>query len=88
MQLLGSGKCPGEHPDSASRECSRTQVSARTQHIPTITHTHNCTTVMCITGTLNSEVTQMLLDSGASCSVVSTKHIRVPEMSLGRIFNL
>jgi len=54
----------------------------------TITHTHNRTTITCITGTINNEVTQMFLDSGVSSSVVSKKHIRVPDMSPRGIFNL
>jgi len=48
-----------------------------TQNIHTITYTHNCTTLICITGTINSEATQMVLDSGASYSVVSKKHRHV-----------
>ena len=64
-------------------------MSARTtQHIPAITQTHNLVRVTCITGRINNEATQMLLDSGASCSVVSKLHINVPHMSAGQSIQL
>ena len=46
-------------------------MSARTtQHIPAY-----------ITGKINQHPTQLLLDSGASCSVISKKHIKIDELS-------
>jgi len=47
----------------------------------TFLQSHILKTATCITGTINSKPTQMLLDSGASCSMVSKKHISIPDMS-------
>jgi len=64
------------------------QHTTTTQHIPAITPTHNSTTVACVTGTINNEATQMLLDSSASCSVISKKNVNVPNVSPGRDIQL
>ena len=51
--------------------CTPTLVSARTtQHIPAY-----------ITDKINDHPTQLLLDSGASCSVISKKHINIDKLS-------
>lgn len=39
-------------------------------------------------GTIDNQEVQMLLDSGASCSAVSKKHIDVSETSLGQTIQL
>ena len=58
---------PRGHPNQASWGSTSTLVSARTtQHIPAY-----------ITGKINDHPTQLLLDSGASCSVISKKHINI-----------
>jgi len=84
MQLLGPGlgKWQGELPNAVSRKCSWMQVSAHiTQHILAVTHPHNQIKVTCIIGRINNKATQMLLDSGASYSVVSKMHVDVSDMS-------
>ena len=58
-------------PNPASWGCTPTLVSAcTTQHIPAY-----------ITGKINKHPTQLLLDSGASCSVISKKHINIDKLS-------
>ena len=62
-----TGKRPRGHPNPASWGCTPTLVSARTtQHIPAY-----------ISGKINNHQTQLLLDSGASCSVISRKHVNI-----------
>jgi len=54
------------------------KVSASaTQHITTVTHPHNLLKVTRITGKLNNKATQMLFDSGVTCSVASKMHVDV-----------
>ena len=58
-------------------------VDARTAHnVPIIMN--KTTKAAYITGQVNHQETQMLLDSGASCSVVSKKHIKMQEISPGQ----
>ena len=71
LQEQATGKWPRGHPNPASWGCTPTLVSARTtQHIPAY-----------ITGKINDHPTQLLLDSGASCSVISKKHINIDKLS-------
>ena len=71
LQEQAAGKRSRGHPNPASWGCTLTLVSARTtQHIPAY-----------ITGKINQHPTQLLLDSGASCSVISKKHIKIDELS-------
>ena len=70
QQGNGQGGTPtqpaGVHPDFGECEVS----PHTTQHIPAY-----------ITGKINQHTTQLLLDSGAPCSVISKKHIKIDELS-------
>ena len=62
-------------------------VDVRTAHnVPTIKS--KTTKAAYITGQVNHQEVQMLLDSGASCSVVSKRHIKVQEISPGQPIQL
>ena len=71
QQEPATGKWPRGQPNPASWGCILTLVNARTtQHIPAY-----------ISGKINNHQTQLLLDSGASCSVVSRKHVNIDKIS-------
>ena len=64
-----------------------TQVSARTtpqhttQHIPAITHhTLNVVRLAYTIGKVNRQVMQILIDSGASCSAISKRHVKIDQV--------
>ena len=81
------GKRHGGYPIPVYRECPPAMVDARTVHkVPTIKS--KTTKAAYITGQVNHQEVQMLLDSGASYSVVSKKHIKVQEISPGQPIQL
>jgi len=76
------------HIIPASRECPPALVSACITHsIPVIKH-NTMRGAAYITGKVNNQKVQMLLDFGASCSVVSKKHINIYQVSPGHSIQL
>ena len=72
------GKWPGECPHQSSQGHSQQRVSARTfAHMPTLTHTNRAAYTV---GKLNNKTIRMLVDSGASCSVIRADHVNQSEI--------
>ena len=68
MRMPEPGKRPEECPHQMSQGHSQQPVSTRTlAHMPTLTYTNRAAYTV---GKLNNKTMRMLLDSGASCSVV------------------
>ena len=87
LRLQKPGKQHRGHLIPGSRTCPPTMANARTAHnVPTIKS--KTTKAAYITGQVNDHEVQMLLDSGASCSVVSKRHIKVQEISPGQPIQL
>ena len=67
------------HP--TSRECPQFLTSARkTEYIPTLGCSHLRSAVAHVEGKINNHSTLMLLDSGASCSIIGNKYISVEQL--------
>ena len=74
-KLLEIGKRKRGHPYTLSRGCSPLSVNARTiDGLPVISQLTNTTKTACVSGKLNDHQVQVLLDSGASCSVMQAGH--------------
>ena len=77
-ELLESGKRPRGCPKFSSWGHSQELISARPiAHVPTLAH-NNYTA--CTHGQLNKNSVIILLDSGASCSVLSKDHVSPPNI--------
>ena len=80
-KLLELGKWKREHPYTSSRGCSRLSVNAPTINgLPVISQLSNTTKTACVSGKLNDHQVQILLDSGAFCSVMQAGH--TPQINL------
>ena len=80
--MLKSGKRQRGYFHPSSRECPPVlRSTCSTEYVPTLANIHTTPTVAHVKGKINSHTTLILLDSGASCSVVAhkyipTKHVR------------
>ena len=74
-KLLELRKQKRGHPNTLSRGCTLLSVNAHTiGSLPVILQLTDITMAACISGKLNYCTTQILLDSGASCSVIQANH--------------
>ena len=79
-EMLAPGKRPGEHSDT-SRGCSQSQMNARTtENIPAFPEAKGSTRAAYAHGKVNEQCVEMLLDSGASCSVVNKNYVSPRDM--------
>ena len=74
--LEEAGKWPRGYTHTSSRACPQLELSARIkEYVPSITHTQSTPNVAAyITGKIGNHSVSLLLDSGASCSVVRKDH--------------
>ena len=78
-ELLEPGKRPGECPKFSSWRHSQELINARpVAHVPTLAHTNYAAHTH---GQLNKNRVTILLDSGASCSVLSKDHMSPPNIN-------
>ena len=79
-KLLAPGKLPGEHLTTSSPRCSPTTVNAQPlEIIPTLCEAVTSKAAYTL-GTIDNQILPLLMDSGASCSVIQKDH-----MSPGKI---
>ena len=79
-KLLASGKLPGEHLDTSSTRCSPPVLSARPlESIPALSGAIRSKAAYTL-GTVNNQTLHLLLDSGASCSVIHKDHVLPQQM--------
>ena len=87
QRLLEPGKHERGCSEPSSRECPPSIEDAHitdsciTEHLPTLAaHIKHTPKVAKVTGTINSHPTTILLDSGASCSVICGRDIPVTDL--------
>ena len=79
--MLESGKHQRGYSYPTSRECPQFLTSARiTEYIPTLACSHRQSAVAHVEGKINNHPTLILLNFGASCSVISNKYISVEQL--------
>ena len=77
-QLLEPGKRQRGYSYLSSRECPPVLTNTCSiEYVPTLANTHPTSTVAHVKGKINNHAITVLLDSGASCSVVTSKCIPV-----------
>ena len=70
------GNAKGGTSTHRARECPPVlRSTCSTEYVPTLANIHTTPTVAHVKGKINSHTTLILLDSGASCSVVAHKYI-------------
>ena len=80
-KLLESGKRQRGYSHPTSRECPQFLTSAcTTEYIPTLACSTLRSAAAYVEGKINNCFTSILLDSGASCSVIGNKYIAVGQL--------
>ena len=74
-KLLAPGKLPGDHLTMSSPRCSPTTVNAQPfEIIPAFCEAVTSKAAYTL-GTTDNQTLQLLMDSGASCSVIRKDHV-------------